>query len=65
MCPARRRSLEMIFRKLLQFPNRPALVYLHFWAPTGNIGQWSFWNHTVQPGEPRTLQASLGLKQNC
>ena len=37
-------------RKLLQFPSRPAVVYLHFWAPTWNIGQWSFWNHTVQPG---------------
>ena len=37
-------------RKLLQFPSRPAVVYLHFWAPTYNTGQWSFWNHTVQPG---------------
>ena len=60
MCPARRRSLEIIFWKLLQFPKRPALVYLHFWAPTYNIGQWSFWNHTVQPGEPHTSQTSPG-----
>jgi len=45
-----RRSLEVINCKLLQHPQRPALVYVHFWSPTMNQGQASFWNHTVQPG---------------
>ena len=49
---ARRRSLEIIIRKLLQLPGSPALAYLHFWSPTENVGQRSFWNHTVQPGAP-------------
>ncbi len=45
-----RRSLEVIVRKLLQSPQRPALVYLHFWGPTRNMGRASFWAHTPQPG---------------
>ena len=49
----RRRSLEVVARKLLQAPHRPALVYAHFWGPTWNLGRASFWNHTAQPGAPR------------
>ena len=45
-----RRSLEVIMRKLLQLPGRPALVYVHWWSPTSNQGSASFWNRTVQPG---------------
>lgn len=30
-------------RKLLQFPNHPAVVYLHWWSPSLNQGQRSFW----------------------
>ena len=45
-----RRSLEVVIRKLLQSPQRPALVYMHFWGPTWNLGRMSFWSHTVQPG---------------
>ncbi|KAK9833339.1 hypothetical protein WJX81_007962 [Elliptochloris bilobata] len=44
-----RRSLEVIIRKMLQLPHRPAVVYLHWWSPTLNQGRRSFWNSTVQP----------------
>ncbi len=30
-------------RKLLQYPNRPAVIYMHFWSPSMNQGQRSFW----------------------
>lgn len=51
-----RRSLEVIIRKLLQLPGRPALVYVHWWSPTSNQGSASFWNRTVQPGAPLAAQ---------
>ncbi len=31
-------------RKLLQYPNRPAVIYMHFWSPSMNQGQRSFWH---------------------
>ena len=34
--PKRRRSLEVLIRKLLALPSSPALVYLHWWSPTTN-----------------------------
>ncbi|KAK9826476.1 hypothetical protein WJX81_003204 [Elliptochloris bilobata] len=55
-----RRSLEVLMRKLLQFPNHPAVVYLHWWSPSLNQGQRSFWNHTVQP-ESGLLASYYGL----
>ena len=57
-----RRSLEVIIRKLLQLPGRPALVYVHWWSPTSNQGSASFWNRTVQPGAPLAAKChKLGL----
>lgn len=44
-----RRSLEVLLRKLLQFPNRPAMVYLHWWSPSLNQGQRSFWRAPAPP----------------
>lgn len=36
-------------RKLLQFPNHPAVVYLHWWSPSLNQGQRSFWRAPSGP----------------
>lgn len=30
-------------------PNQPAVVYVHWWSPTPNHGDRSFWNRTVEP----------------
>ncbi|KAK9836029.1 hypothetical protein WJX81_007152 [Elliptochloris bilobata] len=57
---AHRRALEVLIRKLLNLPASPALVYMHWWSPTTNQGQRSFWNHTVQP-ESGLLAAYYGL----
>ena len=60
MCVHCRRALEVLMRKVLMLPGRPALVYLHWWSPTTNQGSRSFWNHTVQP-ESGLLAEYYGL----
>lgn len=48
-------------RKLLQYPNRPALLYLHWWSPTLNQGQRSFWR--APPPSCNATAAGHGIMQ--
>ena len=49
-------------RKLLQFPNHPAVVYLHWWSPSLNQGQRSFWR---APQGPVTVCVGTNLGPPC
>ena len=49
-------------RKLLQFPNHPAVVYLHWWSPSLNQGQRSFWR---APQGPSTVLRSFKPPRPC
>eukprot|EP00884_Botryococcus_braunii_P021062 jgi/Botrbrau1/763/Bobra.0181s0021.1 len=41
-----RRGLEVLFRRLLKYPNSPALLYFHMWMP--GFQHNSFWNTTIE-----------------
>eukprot|EP00884_Botryococcus_braunii_P021040 jgi/Botrbrau1/761/Bobra.0181s0020.1 len=41
-----RRGMEVLFRRLLQYPNSPALLYFHMWMP--GFDQNSYWNSTIE-----------------
>ena len=42
-----RRGLEMLIRKLLQLPSRPAILMLNLWMPSFN--RYSFWEARTRP----------------
>lgn len=38
--------MEVLFRRLLQYRNRPALLYFHMWMP--GFDQDNYWNSTIE-----------------
>ena len=51
-----RRGLELLIRKLLQLPSRPAVLMLNLWIPGYN--RYSFWQASVtavSPSAPAAL----------